>query len=915
MTIENFDNNVNPGDLDLSDGIHRKTRPETKRLRGITSEEAMAMLDEELSIDKAPEEMNVYKFEGVVALEQKEVNLSSGAMSDLAKLKQNFVEEKNQTLENESDPEEVIEETVDKLNSSVAEVEEEASQSENIKLDIHEESAENLDSSEDSEIVKSDNRELIKTKTGLGGYPEYVFKEVASDEVMTTLEDPETREENTSQQENTEDKENLTTNEKKESIFSPEYLNLKNEFKQAKAEYKKALEGDYEGRSKTRKFFGIGQHKLGSEAASAYEKYKEANNKYHAEAEASGVYDRVVDRLSNVTGTNEDGTPLSANLGITNRHLYDAADAKIKVQSERMPENLRSLGEKIKSKINPDVAKVLGSGVVLVGGVMKVVNWQAAIAAYGANKVGSWYVGNRENKHKENELSIIDNIRTNESALDALEDYYVQSARNVQHAKTAKTALTLAAVLAAGGALTEDATASVSEALNSGLTDVDVNPLEPDLATGSGEKVVSGKEFEEAILKESQLEGEVTEKEILKEEPAEIDKHLDEAIAKANEETLPTEGKAPLSEITQGHTDVEALPTETKFESEMTHEVKKHEKMYIFLLENLRDRLDAGELKLPEGFDRNELSSKIYQTFPEFTDAQDVSPRLTAEQWVKIGVNESAIVDGQVDFTKLHVGQEINMQALVDEMFGQEATSVGSETITVDSGPVLSNDTPHGQSPVEMSDAAKETVSGSSAGVEKVSMGTGEDYVRHMVMPDGNEQVVTSHNEYLEAYQTGSTWDEKTPGDTPAFEGTPYSGATIGQVQAEGFSMTEVYQNQTDEFLRVVDEQGQPIGMYNYLLEVIKEGVQKGEVTIPSDISIDMRDYTGNLEGFVADRLPELDKGMLTAYSDALSSTEWSKLGVSSGDPRFISENDTLPTGKLIQFLFDGDKEALFKTA
>ncbi len=108
--------------------------------------------------------------------------------------------------------------------------------------------------------------------------------------------------------------------------------------------------------------------------------------------------------------------------------------------------------------------------------------------------------------------------------------------------------------------------------------------------------------------------------------------------------------------------------------------VERGDTMSQIMLESIRERVLAGELKLPPGVDIDHITHHLYQSFPEMTNATDVSPRLSPAEWQTLGV---ASGDPQL----ISPGENINVEGLIEKLWGTSSgTSATAEVVppTVD---------------------------------------------------------------------------------------------------------------------------------------------------------------------------------------------------------------------------------------
>jgi len=130
-------------------------------------------------------------------------------------------------------------------------------------------------------------------------------------------------------------------------------------------------------------------------------------------------------------------------------------------------------------------------------------------------------------------------------------------------------------------------------------------------------------------------------------------------------EVVPPSG----TEVLPGGAEVEAvekivgaeLPVQAEPVLVETFTPRPGQNLSTALLDTLRQRVEAGSLHLPPGITEKNLSEYMYKVFPEMTEATGLNPRLTPDEWVKLGVLSG-------DPNNIQVGEPINLQSLIDKI-------------------------------------------------------------------------------------------------------------------------------------------------------------------------------------------------------------------------------------------------------
>jgi hypothetical protein len=359
-----------------------------------------------------------------------------------------------------------------------------------------------------------------------------------------------------------------------------EYLQLKKNFKESQSVYLSALERDYADRNLLQKTFGLGRKEFSPAVQGAYDAFMKANQAYYSFAEKNGNYQKIAERISREHST--DKVP-NIDLLVANRHVLRPAEARLEQQKVHLPAYLQDIKNGIQDKIKQYPKTALG-----VGALLTLLNPAAVAAAVGVRYVGNkFYVAGKEYNQEVEKNNVLESIHFDEEAarLDELEAQYYEAARQVQDAKVHTNMAAVGAAVAAGAAY-----------------------------GGGAEEVVLDKET--VVLNEAS--GLVTFPEPIDQIPTSPSDFAD---------------VIEVSPVSEGVVEVSSANT-----FEATRTLEDGDVLSKVILQTLRERVQTGELVLPERFNQNYLAHHLYQTFPEMTNAVGVEPRLTATEWKELGV-------------------------------------------------------------------------------------------------------------------------------------------------------------------------------------------------------------------------------------------------------------------------------------
>lgn len=267
-----------------------------------------------------------------------------------------------------------------------------------------------------------------------------------------------------------------------EEVLETEYLTAKREFKEAKRSYLKTMEEQYRARgifSKMSETFGIGQKRaFNTEEQDAYDAYLAASKRFYERAKATGVYDKLQQRLAErLKRQHEKGlslgfeTPLAVAPLVAERFVFNPARARLDVQSGFLPERAQKIKERIinTAKRHPYISTGLGGSLVAYG---LTVNAPGVIAGVLSGAIGQKFVVGRTEESLHESQEDIANEFMGDAVLDLeqLENTYFTEARRFSVLKNRNravaTALGLSAATAAEMVFGEPQFTPVSEVVS-----------------------------------------------------------------------------------------------------------------------------------------------------------------------------------------------------------------------------------------------------------------------------------------------------------------------------------------------------------------------------------------------------------------------------------------------------------------
>ena len=538
-----------------------------------------------------------------------------------------------------------------------------------------------------------------------------------------------------------------------------------------------------------------------------------------------------------------------------------------------------------------------------IGALLFALNPAAVAAGLGVRYMGNkFYASGKEEKRDSTKNATIENLDSY-VGLDEMEAQYFESARQAHDAKVRSNVVAVGAAMTAGGVYGSEVATSF--------------PGSESVPVG-GEGAIDTSAVDEAVR-----------------------------LYTENPDVFSVESKPGV-----GAEDV--LPTESSFEA--IHTVEKGESLSKIVLESLRERVLAGEVQLPEGVDQDRLAHYIYQSFPEMTNASDIQPRLSAAEWQALGVES-----GNPQF--IRVGEQINVDALIDKMWGANPGGGVNEVQDTLSNGVLGSD----ELPSELDEAqavadARVTAEVHEAEMtpseypEQVSGGKEElapEVSQNIGVSDGNlsETPGGTSNEVFdirpEAESMEGTSDLgklEVPATAPAPEmSTASSVETASEVpfnnrSAELYEMlrgdfsdpdmvkaamnelTSGYQPIMSERLAELTTPWQPgKTLHEHLYQTMLESYRAGNMSLPFETMRYVEANETALYGFIEKYLPDVSENTLSKFfrgvgSDVLTAEQWQAYGIGGGNPKMIDPGDQVQTGEIIKLMLERAAQAVNKT-
>lgn len=607
-----------------------------------------------------------------------------------------------------------------------------------------------------------------------------------------------------------------------------EYLQLKKNFKESQSVYLSALERDYADRNLLQKMFGLGRKEFSPAVQGAYDAFMKANQAYYSFAEKNGNYQKIAERISREHST--DKVP-NIDLLVANRHVLRPAEARLEQQKVHLPAYLQDIKNGIQDKIKQYPKTALG-----VGALLTLLNPAAVAAAVGVRYVGNkFYVAGKEYNQEVEKNNVLESIHFDEEAarLDELEAQYYEAARQVQDAKVHTNMAAVGAAVAAGAAY-----------------------------GGGAEEVVLDKET--VVLNEAS--GLVTFPEPIDQIP-----------------TSPSDlaDVIEVSPVTEGIAEVSSANT-----FEATRTLEDGDVLSKVILQTLQERMQSGQLTLPEGVNQDRLAHYIYQSFPEMTNASNIEPRLTAAEWKDLGVSSG-------DPHLIQPGEKINVQGLIEKMWGMSTDA--SVTPADGQGVVPRGVETHFVPTVEAAPDAIERLINSDTEVVVEQVPTSSTEIG---VPVENEAVTAAERTAAIKVKNGDEWLYREPRITVI----PDTDAVVRVSERLGSLVTEWQKTEN-------------ASLHEYLYKTILQGFRTGNITLPAEtVALVAKNQTA-LYGFIEQYMPEVSENALSKFfrgtsTDALSIDQWKTLGIQSGNPHIIAPGEQIQTGEIIKILLDRARTA-----
>ena len=336
------------------------------------------------------------------------------------------------------------------------------------------------------------------------------------------------------------------------------------------------------------------------------------------------------------------------------------------------------------------------------------------------------------------------------------------------------------------------------------------------------------------------------------------------------------------------------------------YKIDKNQQLGDIVLEKLSELRNAGQFNLPENYnEEGNLGGYMWQKFSQ----------IRPDQWIELGVSSGDPSQIFYEANSLSdTGDIINGRALMDILNGESADKVLKDLSIAEVD--ASATTP----PVESTDGVADTAAAQESKVDsnvkegvEVRDTTAEPSVP--INADAGEGGLTNDAEAsIEGTQGGPadiaapppSVEDSSQGAAIDAEGNP----EVAFTPVESVKMSEEVKNLVSkEFVGPTETKSEIIYQLN-------KGLQMSTITLPTDMTIEGVDYKNDLKAFIEKRLPELAPNKFPLADPVLSTAEWAKLGVPGGDPANnpLTINDTLKTGKLLQFIFSDnlDKTILF---
>jgi hypothetical protein len=766
-----------------------------------------------------------------------------------------------------------------------------------------------------------------------------------------------------------------------------EYLRLKREFIETRRNFLSVLGNDYEGNYKSilsKEFitqsyrkFGGGREKLSEGVVQkAYDQYILANKNFLKYTNNSDTFREITDRLSRRHKKLHPGADdYSVKPAQAERHILKLAKERLKLQTKvLMPEivtkNYKKVLELIKK--HPKTALAVGVAALGVGGFVAGAAATTSYASravvgisakYFVSKAGEEGILDKKKASIENlRRDITDTINRDDFDLEEMEREYFSSENSLQMTTTGvKTASWIAggAFAAAyspdvsGVALNiNDANPNIPSAIPDQPIEAVPEAIDPRVDDflskylDSTDKVTSPESYlrpeadielpEESTAETAEVNNiKVTEEsafgnEVLNNPSSNadtvLDKNLSNHLDNLKYKTESPEGFQFSKDIQVDSVDAnaESIPASVDKNGEI-HEVKRTENLSTILFDSLKRRLEAGDIKLPAGVDKNSLAHHMYQSFPEMTSAKDISSTLNHDQWVELGIKSGNPHD-------IRPGEKINIEALIEKMRGlapeikvpviEQPVSLGGSSIDLNYTNV---DASAGDLSLDL-DLDKTAM---NSMVETGTPGSLEDVVLgnmdSKVPPFDSTPIATFEPIVGQEAVTASAGLDEVPDIETKPNNIDQDFTNPDNPVNNRYEISDSLKEATLAFNseeidagKMISPEGNPNYLFEHLAKIFeKELGPDGKITLPlklssSDPGPGWSNFTKDVPGLLKHQLPELElvKG-LSFDQPALTINDWKDLGVSSGNPLDIKETDTIKIGVLYEYILSSDIDQL----
>ncbi len=719
-----------------------------------------------------------------------------------------------------------------------------------------------------------------------------------------------------------------------------EYLNLKRTFKDSQREFQDELEKSFAKRGPFSKFFGLGRNSMDQDALQAHGRFMDANIAYHKFAKENGIYDKINDRINR---DKPDGAESSVALGVANRHVFKPAEKRLDIQSNRLPEGLRKVKESIVRLASKNKKTSIAIGLTMAGSSL-IFNTAGLATGLAVGGIGKLITKKKESGLKEQEKDTIARFEGQGSGeyldIDKLEDEYFESLNSIDKTKANTRMAAVGAAIAAGSLeeILESGSVPVSEqpAVDAGQTIIDSHHRAVEGFSTPTYGELAGVDMDESgnIIR-TEMDPSIA-KEIAAQEAA-------EAAAKPVIESDPN-FSSMLDVYGDTPPSVESSVPEVEPASVVAETVEKifiperGDNLSSALLEGIRERVGAGSLQLPKGVSPEGISHYIYQSFPEMTSATDITPRLSPEEWVELGVSSG-------DPNLIQVGEHINMQGLIDKMWGvpQEVVTQPAPDTSILEGVVGDTQNIGDVPTAESLDVSKGELvwtdeNGDLQFREDVYAETASSPVESVPADNIIEGVVGDTENVA---PTHPDVDSQMSEPVSSVEDTVVSPESLvvneNINQAKIVSQAEIIEGRQnlDALAALERMQGYqpkvsteiaglvvPLDPNEHIIHQVYDEMlslyRHGDINLPADRMAFIAKNETALYSFIEETARELSDSKISAFFGAshslgLSAAEWQGLGISSGDPQIITAGDNLQVGRLVQTILERAAEKINK--